>query len=110
MELEITKINYFKDSIDLSYTCLDKVNHQPTHDCVLAERNVLNILEGDCQTAVGAIAKINEGNINLEVELFSLDGKERFYHKASRELKLAIELGKEVGSILKKESENSYKK
>lgn len=95
-----------KDLIKL----LDKVNHQPTHDCVLAERNVLKILEGDCQTAVGAIAKINEGNINLEVELFSLDGKERFYHKATREIKLAIELGKEVGSILKKESKNSYKK
>ena len=89
---------------------LDKVNHQLTHNCVLAERNVLKILEGDCETAVGAIAKIDEGNINLEVELFSLDGKERFYHKASRELKLAIELGKEVGSILKKESQNSYKK
>ena len=89
---------------------LDKVNHQPTHNCVLAERNVLKILEGDCETAVGAIAKIDEGNINLEAELFSLDGKERFYHKASKELKLASELGKEVGLILKKESNNSYKK
>jgi hydroxymethylbilane synthase len=89
---------------------LDKVDHQSTHNCVLAERNVLKILEGDCQTAVGIIAKINEGNINLEVELFSLDGKERFYHKASKELKLASELGKEVGLILKKESNNSYKK
>ena len=89
---------------------LDKVNHQLTHNCVLAERNVLKILEGDCETAVGAIAKIDEGNINLEAELFSLDGKERFYHKASKELKLASELGKEVGLILKKESNNSYKK
>ena len=89
---------------------LDKVNHQSTHNCVLAERNVLKILEGDCETAVGAIAKINEGNINLEAELFSLDGKERFYHNASKELKLASELGKEVGLILKKESNNSYKK
>ena len=89
---------------------LDKVNHQPTHYCVLAERNVLKILEGDCETAVGAIAKIDKGNINLEAELFSLDGKERFYHKASKELKLASELGKEVGLILKKESNNSYKK
>jgi len=89
---------------------LDKVNHQPTHNCVLAERNVLKILEGDCETAVGAIAKIDEGNINLEAELFSLDGRERFYHKASKELKLASELGKEVGLILKKESNNSYKK
>ena len=89
---------------------LDKVNHQSTHNCVLAERNVLKILEGDCETAVGAIAKIDKGNINLEAELFSLDGKERFYHKASKELKLASELGKEVGLILKKESNNSYKK
>ena len=89
---------------------LDKVNHQSTHNCVLAERNVLKILEGDCETAVGAIAKIDEGNINLEAELFSLDGRERFYHKASKELKLASELGKEVGLILKKESNNSYKK
>ena len=89
---------------------LDKVNDQSTYNCVLAERNVLKILEGDCETAVGAIAKIDEGNINLEAELFSLDGKERFYHKASKELKLASELGKEVGLILKKESNNSYKK
>jgi len=89
---------------------LDKVNDQSTHNCVLAERNVLKILEGDCETAVGAIAKIDEGNINLEAELFSLDGRERFYHKASKELKLASELGKEVGLILKKESNNSYKK
>ena len=95
-----------KDLIKL----LDKVNHQPTHNCVLVERNVLKILEGDCETAVGAIAKIDEGNIYLEAELFSLDGKERFYHKASKELKLASELGKEVGLILKKESNNSYKK
>ena len=95
-----------KDLIKL----LDKVNHQPTHNCVLAERNVLKILEGDCETAVGVIAKIDKGNINIEAELFSLDGKERFYHKASKELKLASQLGKEVGLILKQDSKNSYKK
>ena len=89
---------------------LEKIDHQPTHNCVLAERNVLKILDGDCETAVGAIAKINEENISLEAELFSLDGKERFYHKGSKEIKFAFELGKEVGLILKKESKNSYKK
>ena len=89
---------------------LDKVNDRSTHNCVLAERNVLKILEGDCETAVGAIAKIDEGNINLEAELFSLDGKDRFYYRASKELKFASELGKEVGTILKKNSKNSYKK
>ena len=89
---------------------LNKVNHQPTHNCVKAERNVLKILEGDCETAVGAFAKIEKDNISLEAELFSLDGKERFYYKASKELKFASELGKEAGTILKKDSNNSYKR
>ena len=89
---------------------LEKVNHQPTHNCVVAERNVLKVLEGDCETAVGVIANIDGDTINLEAELFSLDGKKRFYHNASNELKLADELGKQVGEILKKESKNSYKR
>ncbi|MBC8307633.1 MAG: hydroxymethylbilane synthase [Pelagibacterales bacterium] len=89
---------------------LNKVNHQSTQNCVQAERNVLKILEGDCETAVGAFAKIDKDNISLEAELFSLDGKERFYYKASKELKLASELGEEAGKILKKDSKNSYKK
>ena len=89
---------------------LKKVNHWSTHNCVVAERNVLKILEGDCETPVGAFAKIDGDNISLEAELFSLDGKDRFYHKASKELKFASELGKEVGAILKKNSKNSYKK
>jgi len=95
-----------KDIIKL----LEKVNHQPTYNCVLAERNVLKTLDGDCETAVGAIAKINKKKISLEAELFSLDGKERFYYKDLKEIKFAFELGKEVGLILKKESKNSYKK
>ena len=89
---------------------LDKVNHQPTHSCVLAERNVLKVLEGDCETAVGVIANIDRDTINIEAELFSLDGEKRFYHKASKNLSSAYELGKEVGEILKKESKNSYKR
>ena len=89
---------------------LSKVNHQLTHSCVLAERNVLKVLEGDCETAVGVIANIDRDTINIEAELFSLDGKKRFYHKASKNLSAAYELGKEVGEILKKESKNSYKR
>ena len=54
--------------------------------------------------------KIDGDNISLEAELFSLDGKDRFYFRASKELKFASELGKEVGTILKKNSKNSYKK
>ena len=89
---------------------LNKINHKPTHTCMEAERNVLKILEGDCETAIGAFAKIYENQIVLEAELFSLDGKQRYYFKTSKNLELSAELGKEVGEILKKQSKNSYKK
>jgi len=89
---------------------LNKVNHKETHYCVQAERNVLKILEGDCETAVGVLAKIEVNKVVLEAELFSLDGKQRFYLKSSKDLNLAAALGKEVGEILKKKSKNSYKK
>jgi hydroxymethylbilane synthase len=89
---------------------LDKVNHKPTHDLIKAERAVLKVLEGDCETAIGVFANICNNKINLEAELFSLDGKERYYYKSSKDLKLASELGIEVGIQLKKQSNNSYKK
>jgi len=89
---------------------LKEINHKETHYCVQAERNVLKILEGDCETAVGVFAKIEINKIVLEAELFSLDGKQRFYLKSSKDLNLAAELGKEVGEILKKKSKDSYKK
>jgi hydroxymethylbilane synthase len=89
---------------------LNKVNHKPTYNCIKAERSVLKVLEGDCETAVGAFAKIDNNKINLEAELFSSDGKQRFYFKLSNDLKLAEELGVELGKILKKLSKNSYKK
>ena len=89
---------------------LDKVNHKLTNICVIAERQFLKVLEGDCETAVGAIANLVGDQINLEAELFSIDGKQRFYHKASKNINYSLELGREVGEILKKESNNSYKR
>jgi len=89
---------------------LKKVNHQNTHNCIKAERNVLKILEGDCETAIGAFASVNNDKINLEVELFSLDGSERFHLKKSENVDKAAELGIETGKALKKVSKNSYKK
>ena len=89
---------------------LDKVNHKLTNIRVVAERQFLKVLEGDCETAVGAIANLVGDQINLEAELFSIDGKQRFYHKASKNINYSSELGREVGEILKKESNNSYKR
>ena len=89
---------------------LKKINHSKTHQRVTAERNVLKVLEGNCETAVGAHAKIDGNKITLEAELFSLDGSQRFYEKKTSEIEKSKELGIEIGKLLKKKSNNSYKK
>ena len=89
---------------------LKKINHNETYLRANAERGVLKILEGDCETAVGAHAVVNGDKITLEAELFSLDGTLRFYEKKSSKIENAKELGKEVGQLLKIKSNNAYKK
>ena len=99
-----------RSSDDKIITILNNVNHEETFQRVIAERNVLKVLEGDCETAVGAHAYIEHHQIILEAELFSLDGSQRFYEKKSSTIKDAKELGKEVGQLLKLKSKNTYKK
>ena len=66
--------------------------------------------KGDCETAVGAYAKINGNELELIAELFSIDGNKRFFEKKIKTVESAKVLGEEVGKILKKKSNNSYKK
>ena len=89
---------------------LKKINHNETYEMAVAEKNVLKVLEGDCETAVGAHATIGRNKITLEAELFSLDGTQRFYEKGSSKIENARELGKKIGQILKEKSNNCYKK
>ena len=89
---------------------LKNTNHKETYHRASAERNVLKVLEGNCETAVGAHALVNKSIIILEAELFSLDGTKRFYEKKSSDVEDAKKLGQEVGKILKFKSNNSYKK
>ncbi len=89
---------------------LKKINHNETYKRAHAERNILKVLEGDCETAVGAHATIDKDKIILEAELFSLDGTVRFYEKKTSTLNKFKQLGIEVGQSLKTKSNNSYKK
>ena len=89
---------------------LKKLNHEATSICVTAERELLKTLEGDCNTPIGAISILNENYITLFAELFSVDGKKRYFVKDKKSLNLAKELGKEIGEVLKKKSKGSYKK
>ena len=88
---------------------LKKINHKATSICVTAERELLKTLEGDCNTPVGAISIIDGENVQLSVELFSVDGKNRYFFKDRKSLNLAKELGNEIGEVLKKKSKGSYK-
>ena len=89
---------------------LEKINNPQSRICANTEREVLKILEGDCDTAVGALSKINGNNISLTAELFSVDGKKRYFIKETKELDFAKELGIEVGKALKSQSKGSYKR
>ena len=99
-----------RENDDQINSILEKVNHQETYQRVSAERNVLKILEGDCETAVGAYAYIDNDKIILEAELFSLDGLQRFYEKETSKIEDAENLGKEIGQKLKLKSKDTYKK
>ena len=89
---------------------LKKINHNETYKRAYAERNILKVLEGDCETAIGVHSKINEDNITIEAELFSLDGSQRFYEKKTNKIDKFKEIGTEIGKILKIKSNNSYKR
>ena len=89
---------------------LKKINHDETYRRAHAERNILKVLEGDCETAIGAHSIIDGDNIIVEAELFSLDGSKRFYEKKNVKIEKFREIGKEIGQILKTKSNNSYKR
>ena len=89
---------------------LKKINHDETYKRAHAERNILKVLEGDCETAIGVHSIIDGDNIVVEAELFSLDGQERFYEKKIEKIEKFREIGKEIGRILKIKSNNSYKR
>ena len=95
---------------DETISILNKINHEETHKRAHLERNILKVLDGDCETAIGAHSVVDGDKIIVEAELFSLDGKQRFYEKKVGNLNQFKELGKEVGILLKTKSNNSYKR
>ena len=89
---------------------LEKINNPQSRICANTEREVLKIIEGDCDTAIGIFSKINGNNISLIAELFSVDGKHRYFIKETKEINFAEELGREVGEALKSKSKGNYKR
>ncbi len=83
---------------------LKAINDKETYYCIEAERALLEAIGGDCDTAIGGLAKLSNKKISLKSELFSNDGKKKFEFQSSGHFKEAKEIGYKVGKELLKKA------
>jgi len=88
---------------------LKMINDKESYYCIQAERALLEAIGGDCDTAVGALAKLSEDKIILKSELFSNDGKKKFVAESSGHYKKAKEIGYQAGEELLKKAGSDFK-
>ena len=79
---------------------LKNINDSETELCAKAERKMLQVIGGDCETAIGALAVIENNKLKLKAQLFSDSGSKSFEHQISGQDIEAINIGKGVGEKL----------
>ena len=77
---------------------ISNTNHKNASIVGNLERNVLEVLQANCNSPVGVFASINHKRINLKVELFSHDGKEKYIAEGSANIDEHRELATKVGN------------
>ena len=89
---------------------LKNINDSETELCAKAERKMLQVIGGDCETAIGALAVIENNKLKLKAQLFSDSGSNSFEHQISGQDIEAINIGKEVGEKLLSLAGKEFKK
>tara|TARA_X000001036_G_scaffold27155_1_gene22567 strand:+ start:4146 stop:5066 length:921 start_codon:yes stop_codon:yes gene_type:complete len=89
---------------------LKKINHLETSLCSIAERKMLETIGGDCETAIGALAEIENSKLKLKAQLFSDVGNECFEYELTGKDLEASNIGKSVGEKLLQLAGRSFKK
>jgi len=89
---------------------LKKINDTETNLCALAERKMLETIGGDCETAVGGLAEINNNKLVLKAQLFSDEGDESFDYKFTGQDVDAANIGKTVGQKLLNLADKKFKR
>tara|TARA_B100000686_G_scaffold253503_1_gene264522 strand:- start:62 stop:997 length:936 start_codon:yes stop_codon:yes gene_type:complete len=89
---------------------LNSINDKETYYCIQAERALLEAIGGDCDTAIGGLAKLSNDKIFLKSELFSNDGKKKFEFENSGHFSQAREIGYKVGKELLKKAGSDFTK
>jgi len=85
------------------------INDEESYCCMQAERALLEAIGGDCDTAVGGLAKLLNEKIVLKSELFSNDGNKKFVAENSGSFKEARDIGYKVGEELLKKAGPNFK-
>ena len=85
------------------------INDEGSYCCIEAERALLEAISGDCDTAIGGLAKLRNEKIILKSELFSNDGNKKFVVENSGSFKKAREIGYKVGEELLKKAGPDFK-
>ena len=89
---------------------LKKINNEETKQCAIAERSLLKTLGGDCDTAVGGLATIQENELTLSAQLFSDNGEQDYTFKTKGRREDGEDIGAMAGTMLLKKAGNSFKK
>jgi hydroxymethylbilane synthase len=86
---------------DATRQALASLNHEPTHQAVLAERSLLARLSGGCLAPIGAWARISTaGTLQLDAAVLSSDGRQRIAGALSAPPTEAVRLGTDLADQL----------
>lgn len=86
------------------HTCLQQINHRPTHQAVLAERTLLSRLQGGCLAPIGAWAREIESNqLKLDAVVLNVSGSKRLFHTDQKSIDEPEVLGNEIAEYLLKQ-------
>lgn len=80
---------------------LAAIDHRPTAFCAIAERALLETLDGSCRTPIAALAVLDDNRIALDALVVSPDGKVCHRLNRSTTTSRARELGHETGEALR---------
>ena len=89
---------------------LRNINDQETEICARSERAMLEAIGGDCETAVGGLAVVENNNLKLKAQLFSDTGLKSFEYEMTGKIGEAVKIGKSVGEELLKLAGSKNKK
>jgi hydroxymethylbilane synthase len=99
-----------KKNNEVAKNFLQNINDPETELCAKAERKMLQVIGGDCETAIGGIAIIENNNLKLKAQLFSDSGSDSYEHQITGRDADAINIGKEVGEKLLSLAGKEFKK